>query len=289
MSFLKRAFDSIFCQTSPLWNLIVIHDGIAADVRQVLEELVSYNDKRIKVVDNQARYISGALNTGMRSATTPYVCALHCDDLLHESALEILDRNITRFPDIDFFYSSRMAIDENDRPISGIMPAVEFRLTDFKKRSPVKHLHCWKVSSALQIGGIDESLGPHGADDYDFPWCMAEAGFSFKTIPECLYYYRDHREYHRLTTHVPLDVQVNELRAILKKHGIGDEEIENELHERSGGYLRQALFLNEEDKKKKEQQNFDIRKGWRLPYAKYSSPRSGQEVVRSSSSTRKPS
>ena len=271
--FLKQALDSVFSQTTPFWNLIVIEDGATREVKNVLNELVSLNDKRISVVSNEARFISGALNTGMRRASTPYVCALHCDDLLDKRALEVLAHHISRYPATDFFYSSRMAIDEKGSAIGGIMRATEkFTLSDFKKKCPVKHLHCWKVSSALQIGGIDESLGPHGADDYDFPWCMAEAGFSFKTIQECLYYYRDHREYYRLTTHVPLDNQINELRKIFRKHGLPDAEIEQEVHEKCHGYLQQALFLDESDKERKKQENFDIRKGWRLPYEGYSSP-----------------
>lgn len=276
--FLGRALDSILSQTSQRWNLLVIYDGIAPEIRSILEDLASRNDKKVSVIPNEGRYISGALNTGMKHARTPYVSALHCDDLLDPKAVEVLSHNIAKYPAVDFFYSSRMAIDEQDRPISGVMKAVDFTLADFKKKCVVKHLHCWKVSAARQIGGVDETLGPHGADDYDFPWCMAEAGFLFKTISECLYYYRDHREYYRLTTHVPLDTQLTELRKILKKHRIPEYEIEKELRERSSGYLRQALFLNHEDRKKKELERFDVRTGWHLPYSSYSSPERKHEI-----------
>jgi hypothetical protein len=160
-----------------------------------------------------------------------------------------------------------MHIDENGYPISSVLMAEEsFNLSDFKDRGPVKHLLCWKIESALRTGGMDESLGLHGADDYDFPWCMAEAGYSFKAIPECLYYYRDHREHYRLTTHVPLSTQINELKKIWKKHGLTEEEIDEQIKRRTSRYLKQALYLDDEDKKRKESENYDIRKAWRQKY-----------------------
>jgi glycosyltransferase involved in cell wall biosynthesis len=264
--FLKQALDSVFGQTTRLWNLIVITDETDPVIVRMLNDLTALDDKRVRVADNQGSYISGAFNTGMRLATTPYVCALHCDDLLDKKAVQVLNRYIAEFPATDYFYSSRMTIDEKGTRISGILPAVDMKSSDFKKVSIVKPIHCWKVSSALQIGGVDESLGPHGADDYDFPWCMAEAGFSFQPISECLYYYRDHRAHYRLTTHIPLDTQINELRKIFQKHGIPEYEIEQEIRERSAGYLQQALFLDEADKQRKHRENFDIRNGWRQPY-----------------------
>ena len=85
-------------------------------------------------------------------------------------------------------------------------------------------------------------------------------------IPECLYYYRDHREHFRLTTHVPLDRQVSELRKIWTKHGLTDGEIEAQTERRIKGYLRQVLYANEQDRLEKESRGFDARRGWRKSY-----------------------
>jgi glycosyltransferase involved in cell wall biosynthesis len=264
-SFFRQALSSVFSQSDSLWNLIVVYDlSDNLETTEVLKELRNSKDKRISVIKNKSRLLTGALNTGMRYAKTPFVCSLLCDDLLDEKTIEVLNRYIDEYPDVDYFHSSRMYIDENGNPISGIKRAIEsFNLSDFKSYGPVKHLHCWKVKSALAIGGMDESLGLHGADDYDFPWCMAEAGYSFKAIPECLYYYRDHREHYRLTTHVPLNTQINELKKIWKKHGLTEEEMEEQVKIRTSRYLKQALYLDDQDKKRKESENYDIREGWR--------------------------
>ena len=269
-SFFKLALHSVCSQSSLLWNLIVINDhSYHLDTINILKELSNSNDNRISVIKNDSNLITGALNTGMKQAKTPYVCSFHCDDLLDNKTVEVLNRNIKSYPVIDYFYSSRRHIDEKGNHISSIYNAKEFNnLTDFNNYGPVTQLHCWKVESALAIGGMDESLGLHGADDYDFPWCMAEAGYTFKTIPECLYYYRDHREHYRLTTHVPLDTQIKELKKIWNKHGLTERQIKEQIKIRTSesGYLKQALYLDDQDKKIKENEGYDIRKGWHEKY-----------------------
>jgi glycosyltransferase involved in cell wall biosynthesis len=246
--FFRAAVASVFAQSTPFWNLILIHDEDEQTTAELVEEVKARKDNRVRIEMSHGKRITGALNTGMKQALTPYVCSLHCDDLLAQDAIETLNRAILENPTVDFFYSSRRFIDGNGKPKGNVMQAVPFTISDFKEYGPVKHLHCWKVQSALQIGGMDESFGLHGGDDYDFPWCMAEAGFSFKTIPECLYYYRDHRKGYRLTTHVPLETQIQEICKILRKHGLSEQEIQQQIQKRKKTYLRQALYKTEADR-----------------------------------------
>lgn len=265
--FLREALESIVRQSSPRWRaLVIVDDDDASSASQAGGLLNNLGDDRFLLVRQPSRGFTKALNEGMRAARTPYVCHLLSDDLLADNAIEVLEQYILRFPEVDFFHSSRQIIGASGEPISGIYPAsASFTLEDFKRRGPVKHLHCWKVASALAIGGMDENRGPHGADDYDFPWSMAESGCRFQAVEECLYYYRDHREGYRLTTHVPLDEQIAELRAIWRKHGVTAEEMERMLQARTSGYLRQALYTDEADRARKEAEGYDIRSGWRLP------------------------
>jgi len=264
--FFREAIKSIIDQTSDVWKLIIIGEN---GELLVLQELLGVHraHPNISVIRNESHLLSGALNTGMRAAKTDFVCILLGDDLLARNAVEILAQNIRRYPDVDFFHSSRSVINEDSKVISKVyVSKANFSISDFIKGSPVKHLLCWRREKGLAIGGVDENLGVHGADDYDFPWSMAEAGCSFKAIPECLYYYRDHREHERLTTHIPLDVQVQELKRIFEKHGMTPREINDQIKFRKAGYLKQALFLNEDDKKRKEQDGFNPRSGWQEEY-----------------------
>jgi glycosyltransferase involved in cell wall biosynthesis len=268
VGFLADALESVFGQSTPRWELLVVDD--ASDdggTLQALDDLRAREDDRVRVVASASRYVTGALNTGMRLAKTPFVCSLHCDDLLDERALEVLNTAIETDPGVDYFHSALRYIDEKGNPLGSARAPRAFDGPEaFVRGSPVKHLHCWRVSAALGIGGMDESFGLHGGDDYDFTWSMAEAGYKFEAIPECLYAYRDHREHFRLTTHVPLDVQTSELARIFAKHGVPDDRARAEIARRQRRHLRQALYATESDRRRKLAANHDARVGWRQPY-----------------------
>jgi glycosyltransferase involved in cell wall biosynthesis len=267
--FLAEALASVFAQSTGRWELLLV-DEASEDrrTRDAIAELAARGDERVRVAASDSRHITGALNTGMRLARTPFVCALHCDDLLDERALEVLNRAIETDGSVDYFYSSLRYIDENGRTLGRVRPARRFASLDqFVRGCPVKHLHCWRVSAALAIGGMDESFGPHAGDDYDFPWSMAEAGYVFKALEECLYSYRDHREHFRLTTHVPLDVQTAELARILAKHGVPEERARAEIARRQGLHLRQALYATESERPDEHAEAARARAGWRETYS----------------------
>jgi len=183
--------------------------------------------------------IAGSLNTGMTRAKTHFVCALLSDDFLHKKAIQVMKRNIRRHPDVDFFHSSRRFTNSKGRPRGKVLQSVRHFTIDYFKRwgSPVKHLLCWRRLKGIKIGGMDRKLGFHGCDDYDFPWRMAEAGYKFMAVNECLYYMRIHHEFFRLTTCVPLKTQVSTLRKMFKKHRVSDKESEDYIKWALGYYL----------------------------------------------------
>ena len=264
--FLGKAIGSLFGQSRPDWRLLIV--GERTDLPAFRDLLASERqDPRVSLIANEGRGLSGAFNTGIRMAATEFVGILLADDMWAPDAVDLLHRYIDRHPAIDFFHSSRMIIDEDDRPISSVHRSREsFEWKDFLRGSPVKHLLCWRKAFALSVGGMDETLPPVGPDDYDFPWCMADAGAAFLAVPECLYLYRDHREAFRLTTHLPLEVHKRGIRRILEKHGADAAMIEARLAASEQSYLRQCLYVSRDDKLAKERDGFDPRTGWRERY-----------------------
>ena len=246
-------------------QLIVVEEPPSNRLADVLSAV--RGDERVRLVLNEGRKLAGAVNTGMRHAVTEYTGILLGDDMWAPAAVDVLSRCIERSPEVDFFHSSRVIIDEHDRPISPVYPARErFTLANFVKGSPVKHLLCWKRSAGLAIGGLDETLNSVGPDDYDFPWCMAEAGLRFEAISDCLYLYRDHRESFRLTTHLPQSTHTRELRRILRKHGLGALRVERAVARARATYLQQCLYRSHLDRRVKERFGLDPRRGWRQKY-----------------------
>jgi glycosyltransferase involved in cell wall biosynthesis len=264
--FLFKALHSLTAQSNPDWRLLIIveREDRAAFERLLRAELA---DKRVRLIVNEGRKLAGAMNTGMRHAETPFVAILLADDMWAENAAEVLTSQIRLHPDADFFHSSRVIVDEHDRPISSVHSSrATFQLKDFLVSSPVKHLLCWRRELALSFGGMDESLNNVGPDDYDFPWSMAEHGARFHAIAEALYLYRDHRGGERLTTHLPLSVHLRELRRILTKHGASRDEMEAKLARAKSSYLKQCLYKNRADKWLKQLIGHEAQRGWRETY-----------------------
>lgn len=266
IDYLRRAVDCIVNQQCQLWRmLIIVEENDFAGFSDILEDDLC--DSRIEMIKNEGRKLAGAMNTGMGHARTDFVAILLADDMWSNDAVALLTQYIDRFSDVDFFHSSRVIIDENDKPISSIHYSKEtFSLEDFLRSSPVKHLLCWRKDLALSFGGMDESLNSVGPDDYDFPWCMAEQGARFKAVKECLYLYRDHREAYRLTTHLPLSVHKREIKRIMRKHGASSSVVNAKIAAATESYLRQCLFRSRFDRFVKEQFGYDARYGWRERY-----------------------
>ncbi len=248
LPYVRKAIASLRNQSSPLWKLLIIVEN--RDFQRLSSLLQNeLADSRICMIRNEARKLAGAFNTGMRRADTAFVAILLADDLWSTDAVAVLNANIRAHPGADFFHSSRMIIDEEDRPISSVHYSKEcFIIEDFLRSSPVKHLLCWRVAKALDFGGMDESLNSVGPDDYDFPWLMAENGATFVAIKECLYLYRDHRESYRLTTHLPLSVHEKEIRKIMRKHGASPSAIDDKISRARITYLRQCLYKSRLEK-----------------------------------------
>jgi teichuronic acid biosynthesis glycosyltransferase TuaG len=261
--FLKKAVDSIIGQTCPYWNMLVIVDGenVSTFKNLLRKDLM---DSRISMIENEGRQLAGKLNTGMRHARTSFVAILLGDDVWSPDAVAVLSAHISQFPGIDFFHSSRVFIDEHDKPISSVYHSREsFGLEDFLFTQPVKHLLCWRREQALSFGGMDESLNSVGVDDFDFPWTMAERGATFMAIKGPLYLLRDHRDGYRLTTHLPLSVHIQEIKRIMRKHGASEATISKRIRSARKGYLRQCLYRSPFDRWLKEMLGYDPRRGWR--------------------------
>ena len=261
--FLREALDSIFAQTSAAWRLLVIVEP--ADLSEYRSLLArELRDPRVRLIANEGRKLAGALNTGMRAAETAFVAILLGDDMWAPHAVQSLVAAIREHPEVDFFHSGRRVIEEAGRAVTERpLPRDGFTAEEFIDQSPVKHLLCWRRERALSFGGMDETINNVGPDDYDFPWTMHERGAVFRAIPEYLYIYRDHRAAYRLTTHLPLNVHLRELRRILTKHGVPAGRIRRRLRQARRGYLRQCLYRNDLHRLIKDLIGSSAESGWR--------------------------
>lgn len=234
--FFFDAVNSILEQSDSNWKLLII---VSQDSEAEAEWADSFGDPRISRIRDDGKGIGRALNLGMEAADTDFVSILLSDDLYAANAIETLQQRRRAEPAADFFHSDRIYVDEAGSLIEEARrhdaPVTREYFARFG--SPVKHLLCWRRAKALEIGGMDVSLGPHGCDDYDFPWRMLEAGCRFHRIQELLYLYRRHSQGPRLTTDVALDDQIAILQRMFRKHQLSETEICGYLQQAADGYL----------------------------------------------------
>ena len=261
--FLRDSLQSMFNQSSSHWRLLIVvekadYDHFSELLKRELE------DERVEMIIMEGQPFSGSINTGMRCAKTKFLALLFADDLWAPNAVQILNDYINKYPNVDFFHSSRIIIDEKGKTVSAVKNSKEFfRLDDFKLGSPVKHLLCWRREKGLSVGGIDESIYK-APDDYDFPWTMAENKAVFKAIKDCLYFHRNHCECYRKTTHIPLSQVKSDILKILKKHGVGFFQRQFILRKLrfKGGLGKQSIYRNKLDQFIKGKLGIDVRRSW---------------------------
>jgi glycosyltransferase involved in cell wall biosynthesis len=267
-AFLQAAIESLVRQNSPEWTLLIIVEPEDRDrlATELADHLV---DSRIRLIANEGGKYPGAFNTGMRQAETEFVAILLGDDLWDPRAVEVLAAHIRAHPEVDFFHTGRRIVDDAGNAVGRVfLPQTEIAAGDFVWKSPVKHLLCWRRSAGLRVGGVDEAVITSGPDDYDFPWTMFESGARFRSIPDPLYIYRDHRSGFRNTTHLTRHCHLTSLRYVLTKHGVPPEMIRRRLEIAKAGFLRQCLYRTRFDRWLKQRLNWKRGTGWRLDYSK---------------------
>lgn len=76
--YLKEAINSILNQTFDDFEFIIINDGSEDESLNIIE---SYNDKRIKIINQKNAGITSSLNTGIRLAEANYIARMDADDV----------------------------------------------------------------------------------------------------------------------------------------------------------------------------------------------------------------
>ncbi|MBL4955057.1 CDP-glycerol:glycerophosphate glycerophosphotransferase [Neobacillus sp. YIM B02564] len=95
--FIKECLDSIFQQSYPNLEIIIINDGSDAENTAYLESLLT-DDRIIYVKNEENRGVAFSRNKGLELATGEYVYFLDSDDALTHNAIEVLVHHIQEFP-----------------------------------------------------------------------------------------------------------------------------------------------------------------------------------------------
>ncbi|WP_338635678.1 glycosyltransferase family 2 protein [Spirobacillus cienkowskii] len=190
--YLVSAIESVLRQTYINFELICIYDDSSDSSLDILQNY-SLKDNRVKIIKNNGKKISGALNTGLNLAKGEYIARMDTDDISLPKRLEIQVDFLNNNPDYVLCSTNAIIIDEDSKIIINKMylelenvplevrqifengvahPSVMFR----RKEILEKHL-CYKNVVA---------------EDYQF-WFDIIKYYRIKRIPDCLLMYRSHK------------------------------------------------------------------------------------------------
>ncbi|WP_434309638.1 glycosyltransferase family 2 protein [Hominifimenecus sp. rT4P-3] len=88
-AYLKRAIESVLCQTYPNWELILIDDG-SVDQSGVICDEYSQNDSRIRVFHQENHGAAVARNRGVQESSGEYIAFVDGDDWISADYLDFL-------------------------------------------------------------------------------------------------------------------------------------------------------------------------------------------------------
>ncbi|WP_405305378.1 glycosyltransferase family 2 protein [Methanobrevibacter sp.] len=83
--YLKECLDSVVNQTMEDIEIICINDGSTDNSMSILN---TYDDERIKIIEQENQGLSSARNVGLENSNGDYICFLDSDDYLEITALE---------------------------------------------------------------------------------------------------------------------------------------------------------------------------------------------------------
>lgn len=100
-NYLPRCMDSLFAQTCPAFEVILVDDG-STDSSGVLCDRYAAQDPRIQILHKKNGGLSSARNAGLDAARGQYIMFLDGDDYLAPCALRLLSEVVAEVGDFDF-------------------------------------------------------------------------------------------------------------------------------------------------------------------------------------------
>lgn len=110
--YLPACLDSICRQTYIHLQIVLVDDQSTDSSAQICDEYAQ-KDKRIIVIHQKNKGVSGARNTGIRNATGEYIMFVDSDDELYDNSVELLLNDAIKF-DADVIAARKKIVNKKD-------------------------------------------------------------------------------------------------------------------------------------------------------------------------------
>ena len=187
---LDETIQSLFAQTEPRWEAILVDDGSTDATPRLIRDFVA-RDARIRSITLTKQGVSKAMNVGIEASRAERVMFLDGDDWLAPHYIERMLGALAAHPHADIVYCGFFRV----HPEGWTLP-VEFVPEVAKRPFEALSARCAFASHSvvlprqllLDLGGFDTALVT--SEDWDLWQRVARTGARFVGVPEGLAYYR---------------------------------------------------------------------------------------------------
>jgi glycosyltransferase involved in cell wall biosynthesis len=212
-NYLREAIESIFSQTYQNFELIVINDGSTDNTQSILS---SYNDSRLRIINQERRGLTKSLNRGIEMSRGEYIARQDADDVSLPRRIEVQVKFLNANPEIALVGTFIRCMDSEGRnlktfiigeepgkslldlskELGGVVALIGKTPEDVQRllrrgRNCIMHGTVMFRREILRTVGMYEERFPV-AQDYEF-WLRVSNHFKLTNIGEVLYKIRLHK------------------------------------------------------------------------------------------------
>ncbi|BDG07079.1 glycosyltransferase [Anaeromyxobacter paludicola] len=184
--YLGGAVESVLRQSFRDHEIVIVDDGSPDDTREVAAALASAHPGRaIRLVSQENRGLSGALDAGARAARGELLLFLDADDELLPDVLARLVTALEESPECAIAYGDVLQFGGRE----GLLRAGTFELGALSRGNQLPYCSLYRRELWARAGGYQRNMSL-GYEDWDFWLACAEAGARARRIPEPVLRYR---------------------------------------------------------------------------------------------------
>lgn len=188
-NYVKEAFQGIYSQDYPDYEVIVVDDGSSDGTYEQLEELRKVYGFRLLRQENKG--VSAALNNGLQYAEGKYILTPDPDDVLVENSVSVRVKYLEEHPEVGCVGGGLICIDGCGRVIKESSPSAVTKYTfdDVLPKAIVigAPTSMYRASAMKEVGFYDPAIR---IQDFQITLKISHAGYEIHEIPSVVVRYR---------------------------------------------------------------------------------------------------
>lgn len=186
--YLEDCIESMFNQTVPVHEIIIINDGSTDNTKEIAERYMFREfpgiESPIKVINQLNKGLPSARNTGIMAATGDYILFLDADDYLKENAIARFIQEILK-TNADIISPSFKEFGKSNREVI----LEHFTMDDLKIANRLGYFSCIRRSVLVECGGYSPRM-IYGWEDYHLWFDLFSRNKTATIIKDILVMYR---------------------------------------------------------------------------------------------------